>query len=899
MSPFAQIGLGSGETRLSRSLFMTLRQVPVWGFPGILRLNTESKTNPTPHEDLENFQRAVAFLNLSGIARPHRFNGRDPSNRDPSSAEDHEDATRAGRNVHFPDLFPGQVLDRFRLCEPLGEGGFSVVWLAVDEVLGREVALKLLRQTLALDEEVASRFSREGKAAALLNHPGIVAVYGAGVIGDQPYLACELCRGETLESLMSQYGKPVPPATAVAILCRIGEAVGHAHQRFVVHRDLKPSNILVPVQSGETVSLHDCASQLKVADFGMARMVHPVDTRATVDGDIVGTPRYMAPEQAFGSTKTSAQSDIYSLGVILYELLTGTTPFQGTTPLETLVLLRNSTVPKPRNRNREIPKDLEAICLKCLSQDPMERYPTTWELVEDLNAWRSGKAVSVHPISRTMQFARACRAHPVTSGLVATIVFALALAAWQWSTAERHLALSQQQRARADQHLALLSTSVDAIVDEFEALTDSGIDLPEQDTNVLKHLLKIQEAISDDLGEAIGDGDLKRARTYLRIARIQSASGMLMPSEKSFRMAIDLTEDWREGPQSELAETIQLRCDAILGLAKALARLGKNERAILALAQAESTWSVASSECPDADIALTRIDHLMFQSRLHKNLRANDLARKALNEALDTLETVNRSEWDRTEYRRVFSVLIYGARSMHPRWPVAQRFLREGIDVYMTLVENAWLDATSLHEEADFAHALEWHCRELGAPEGEALASAIALACAERLLAKHPEGAIELELGARIHLSRARMLIGNGHDALALPHLERALDLARKAPQSQNRIWLVLTCLSRIGEILLDAGDDDSAKPYLDECVELIEWSQTRAPDTRAVLELEWRLLSQFLDTPDSVVSNQVRERLPALRRQLSWQLWCLDPSYEAYVDRVIKIEWESVTHRP
>jgi serine/threonine-protein kinase len=282
----------------------------------------------------------------------------------------------------------------YELLGELGRGGMGVVYRARQKSLRRIVALKMiLRGDLATPTDLA-RFQAEARAAARLEHPNIVSVYEAGQNDGQAYFSMQYVEGQTLASLMT--GGPLRPHDAARYLAAVARAVHFAHEQGVLHRDLKPSNVLI-----------DRDGRPHVTDFGLAKTwKSELPTRGepaqrsgmplTVSGAIIGTPAYMAPEQVSNSRgKPSPASDVYSLGVILYEMLTGRPPFQGATPVDTLLLVLDQDPVRPRLLNPKVDPDLELICLKCLQKEPELRYASAAELAADLEAFQQSEDVSV------------------------------------------------------------------------------------------------------------------------------------------------------------------------------------------------------------------------------------------------------------------------------------------------------------------------------------------------------------------------------------------------------------------------------------------------------------------------------------------------------------------------
>jgi eukaryotic-like serine/threonine-protein kinase len=283
------------------------------------------------------------------------------------------------------DTLIGMMFDgRYRILRKLGSGGMANVYLAEDEELGRRVAIKILNDRHANDDQFVERFRREAKNAAGLSHPNIVSIYDRGEAEGTYYIAMEYLEGRSLKERIVAQG-PLPIASAIEIARQILRAVGFAHRRQIVHRDIKPHNVLL-VQDGPG----DGDERFKVTDFGISRTATSQMTEA---GSIVGTAQYLSPEQARGAP-VDQRSDIYSVGIVLYELLTGKLPFTGETPLE-IAMKHLSEIPKaPSELRPEIPTDLDMIVLRALAKDPADRFESAEEMERELARVAGGGGVT-------------------------------------------------------------------------------------------------------------------------------------------------------------------------------------------------------------------------------------------------------------------------------------------------------------------------------------------------------------------------------------------------------------------------------------------------------------------------------------------------------------------------
>jgi serine/threonine-protein kinase len=303
----------------------------------------------------------------------------------------------------------------------------GVVYKARQLRLNRLVALKLVRPEAAGARVRRPRFLVEGEVLARLQHPNVVRIYDVGFHRGQAYFALELVEGGSLATRLD--GKPLPPRRAARLVACLARAVQAAHAQGVVHRDLKPGNVLLTADGVP-----------KLADFGLAKTLD-VDLSLTRTGEVLGTPAYMAPEQALGqAAQVGPLTDVYALGVILYEALTGRPPFLAETYQEVLRQVSWSEPVPPRRLQPRVPRDLEIICLRCLQKEPGRRYASAGDLADDLRRYLDNRAILARPSGPVEKLARSCRRNPLPASLLAAIVLvflpALAGVAWQWRVAE-------------------------------------------------------------------------------------------------------------------------------------------------------------------------------------------------------------------------------------------------------------------------------------------------------------------------------------------------------------------------------------------------------------------------------------------------------------------------------
>jgi WD40 repeat protein/serine/threonine protein kinase len=326
----------------------------------------------------------------------------------------------------------------YEVLEKRGRGGTGIVYKARDRRLKRTVALKMLLTGVQASAEERARLRGEAEAVARLQHPNIVQIHEIGEQDGCPFLVLEFVEGRSLAERLD--GTPQPPPAAAHLIETLARATHYAHQHGIVHRDLKPANILLAVEGPKvegqkvedtpptssdvpTLRLSDSTTP-KITDFGLAKRLD--EQSQTQTGQVLGTPGYMAPEQARGQSKSiGPAADIYALGAILYQLLTGRPPFQGVTTVDTIMQVLHEEPVSPRRLQPAVARDLDTICLKCLAKEPEKRYPSALELAEDLRRFRAGEPIRARPVGSLGHGWRWVRRNPVPAGLLAALVFVL------------------------------------------------------------------------------------------------------------------------------------------------------------------------------------------------------------------------------------------------------------------------------------------------------------------------------------------------------------------------------------------------------------------------------------------------------------------------------------------
>ncbi|MGE3775853.1 MAG: protein kinase, partial [Pirellulaceae bacterium] len=469
-------------------------------------------------------------------------------------------------------------IGQYTVLNRLGSGGMGVVYKARQDGLNRLVALKVIRTFDASDQE-RHRFRLEAEATARLQHPNIVPIYEIGEHDDCAYLSMEFVQGGTLEELVTD--GPLPARDAAELIRVLAEAMHFAHEQGVVHRDLKPANVLLT--TGHVP---------KIADFGLAKRLCPDSSQHTHSGAILGTPCFMAPEQAEGrNADVGPPADVYSLGAILYQLLTGEPPFRARTAAETMDLVRTREPLAPSCLNRRTPIDLETICLTCLRKEPHRRYASARALADDLHRFLDHEPIRARPMSRGERLWRGLRRRPLVTGLATLAGCALAafLAVLVWheqrvrqmstvaEASRREVEASQRSARQASLQAEASFAKAKGLVDEWTRFGQRMMDQPgmgEVSEHALQEALRHYEGL---LTERRDDKQLslEAARACERAGVIQLELGRWEAAEKSLRRGVEIYSGWPAAGPAELLRLSEL-ANCLLQLGHAQRRQGRN-----------------------------------------------------------------------------------------------------------------------------------------------------------------------------------------------------------------------------------------------------------------------------------------------------------------------------------
>jgi tetratricopeptide (TPR) repeat protein len=456
------------------------------------------------------------------------------------------------------------AVDGYEILGELGRGGMGVVYKARQKGLNRLVAVKMILGAQHASPEVLARFRAEAEVIARLQHPNVVQVHAVGEQDGRPYFALELLDGGSLNRQLA--GTPLPARPAAQLVETLARAVHAAHERGVIHRDLKPANVLLArsdpqhgIPLGSPPGEAACYVP-KITDFGLAKLVGG-DAGQTQTGAVLGTPSYMAPEQAHGDhAQVGPASDVYALGAILYECLTGRPPFRTATALDTLELVRTADPVPPRRLQPGLPRDLETVCLKCLRKAPGQRYASARDLADDLRRFRNGEPIHARPVGAGERVLKWVRRHPAAATAAAVSIASIVVlfgggllsnAALRQANREtqeradeaeheRAAALAEWRRAEDNFQLAL-----DAVERMLTRVAEGPLAAVPQAEPVRRSLLEDARAFYEAfLRQKQQDSKLRAetARAYARLARVNLLLGQTRPAEEAYEQAVGRLE---------------------------------------------------------------------------------------------------------------------------------------------------------------------------------------------------------------------------------------------------------------------------------------------------------------------------------------------------------------------
>jgi tetratricopeptide (TPR) repeat protein len=778
--------------------------------------------------------------------------------------------------------------NRFEIRRLLGHGGFGVVLLVYDRRLGRDVALKVPRPEILVSQNMRQRFLREAQAAASLDHPNIVPVYDAGEIGPIWFIASRYIAGPTLAEWLCTQQSSISQMAAAEAIAIVAEAVHYAHQRGVLHRDLKPSNVLLEPKDGQP--LDGFPFTPKLADFGLAKRLEAGDDR-TRDGALVGTPRYMAPEQASGRPNDiGVQTDVYGLAIVLYELLTGSPPHVSDTDVETMRQVIEDPVSVASLQQRHVHRDLQTICLKGLEKDPTHRYDTANALAEDLRRFLAGEPITARPIGHIERVVRWCRRRPLQAALCAALVLvsvaAVAGISWQWMRAEQGLRLAKLETARAEEnlsHLQLAFVDLAWVFDEADLWSLNDDAFP----TLLKY--KLRRYADDLFPQYLEDQNAPKpiaAALYAMNAKYSSLNGQSEDAKRKYRKSIDLWRDvlhdnpdrpeytrafavtlfgyanhlMKSGsvsdavrdfdlvhqllaalklpPEDEL-RALETYADLMTNLGYAHARRGQNDEAVRAHQLANKMWHELAQRSPKADFqameAMTLLSLAARQNRLVRDFpgaigKAHQ-ARRLLEENAQL--NPSRRDLDYLLARALRDEAFYTVRCKGPLSAIP--LFEQSINVYRAFLEQHPADST---QKESFVEVNLEFAQILLDVRGPAEALPYYRTCAENWNALLLAGSLSKENESRLtmvycHIGDAEVRLDKAPEAVAA--YRRAIELAESLYTSPKFAPKAKTALiqsdSQLGELLRRDGRNTEAAGCFHQAESFLKEQSTNKPN--------------------------------------------------------------------
>jgi len=873
-------------------------------------LPSHGAPDASPSVDDETLRVAGAETERSPSVRPTPFNTDDVRQADanipPAAVEPVEPAAPSELASAEPTLLPSggdqtaaaakrPIIPGHEILDTLGRGGMGIVYRARHMALGRTVAVKMLISGHLAPEELLDRFQCEAESVARLKHPNIVQIYETGDVQGQPYFTLEYVAGGSLADRLD--GSPQDSQAAARLVAQLADAVYYAHTMGVLHRDLKPANVLLE-EDGTP----------KITDFGLARQMES-DVRHTRTGDVMGTPSYMAPEQASGVTrKLDPACDIYSLGALLYEMLTGRPPFRGRDAVDTLMQVIADEVVAPRRLQSGLPRDLETICLKCLEKSPSKRYPTAAALADDLRRFLRHEPIVARPASgveRAMKFVRrrpawaalwGVSALAISLTLVATLFYSLRVTQWNHQISAAYDRQKQTTMAALDY--------VDQVIDDVAG--DRLAIVPEGQSarrDLLRDAMLFCQRLLEQQSSDV-DVQFYAARAQRQLADLQQATGETTEAEQAYRQAlamfanipaqsavhlpvaretaaahINLGNLFERAGDLELAashykQAIRALADRVKGrdasedelrlvaaahgnLGVLYERLGHVDESGKEFEQAINLLASAAENSSDPMGRLQMASALSNQGMLFKVVGNTDAALATFLRALEILETSDQETASRPEFRLA---LASAQNNLAAVYQVAQQYeqavesYRSAVDIFTQLTSDFPGTLEYLRGWADARNNLTRLLIEREQWD-EALAMARATAEQLRTLADRFPGeafhedalatARQLEASTLIELDSSRDAERALSDALRLRR-----DLVDRFPAQPVYRARLASVLHSVAEMLLEAGRASDAAVLLFEAVDQQQQAvsnQAFPSDLRSQLWKHYVALSEAL----------------------------------------------------
>jgi eukaryotic-like serine/threonine-protein kinase len=675
-----------------------------------------------------------------------------------------------------PEAVPG-----YEIRAVLGRGGMGVVYKAWHKALKRMVALKMILSGPHAASEDLMRFRIEAEAAARLQHPNITQIHDIGQAAGRPYMAMELVEGCSLADVLD--GTPQPPRAAATLVETLALAIQHAHERGIVHRDLKPANILLATAT-EQERQAKLLGQPKITDFGLAKRLD-TDLRQTQTGAVMGTPSYMSPEQASGRVgEISPATDVYALGAILYDMLTGRPPFKSNTLADTLQLVQASEPVSPTRLEPNVPRDLETICLKCLRKEPAKRYTTAQALADDLRRFLNGEPIEARPTPLPERVWKWARRRPAVAALIgvscAAAIALLAGGVWSYAQISASLKEEERQRQMADKSLRQALNAVDKMLTQVGAVDLA--DVPQMEPVRKKLLGEAEGFIRQFLSERANDPSVRQeaGRIYGFQGDVQDMLGDLPAAEQAYLQAISVQKQLVAESPGELAPERELaRNYSNLGMV--LKKANRFQDAEAAMREGLALRERVAESLPDSvetqrDVAASRYFLGTVLAVLPgKHAEAEKIYRQAL-KVQDELAA--RSPEDRRAQARTLTNL--GNLLKATDLAAAEQAYRHADDIQQQLIDRYPAVPSYRRELARTHNNLAVVLFLNGQPQQSEEFFARALKLVAELTSHFPEVPEYEKEAAIIHRDRGKLLTAKEKFAEAEKELDTALSILKK-----------------------------------------------------------------------------------------------------------------------
>jgi serine/threonine-protein kinase len=794
--------------------------------------------------------------------------------------------TATSKSHAFPEILPERI-GTYEILEVAGRGGMSVVYKARQAHPERIVALKMILAGVHGGIERQVRFLSEADAIARLQHPHIVQIYEVGQHEGLPFFSLEFVSGGSLADRLN--GTPQPPRQAAALVKTLAEAIHHAHKHGVVHRDLKPSNILLVsggVGSGESSQASGATTHhspltthhAKITDFGLAKQERP---ELTATGAILGTPSYMAPEQASGNNAAvGPPADIYSLGVILYELLTGRPPFRAATVQETLQQVRVQEPVAPTSLQPRLPRGLETICLKCLEKEPRRRFASAEALAADLGHFLNGETIEARPSPAWERLAKRVRQRPVASlaigfGALATLglvimwaVFTLQLQR-ERNAAARSAQEANDERVRAEAQRARAETNESQALDAVDQfLTQVGdrrlADIPEMEEvrqELLQEALRFCEKFLHQSPNPDRNVRYQAARTYGRMAKILQTLARFEPAEKHYQSALSLLRQLTD----EFPEDPAYRYELAKNYYNLTILYGGSDRSSAAapfLFQALDLQEHLIQEDPRSlDYRRGLASTLSVLANLRRDQGRTTDAEALLNRCMTIREEVCREQPEDDDARAALlraqgamGLLLFSTQ----RVVDAEKWFRQGRDQWHTLAKKHPQNSTYQDEFVNKLNSLGVVYENLGRMTGAVAAYQQCVAGKRALVAKHPT-----VVGCRFSLAWSCTNLGSAYAKAGQPAEAEAAyregknlleELAREGLKTGDHVLQLAKNEAGMATVWHSLGLLDQAEAGFRSAAVLLEPLVKKEPENQAYavdLALAYRQLGIVLTDRD------------------------------------------------